>query len=683
MKRSLKRCFGAGAWRCPYHARLAACGPACKRCPADAVRLPPAVQLAALPDEPLARGARQAWEGSTAMGGLGRWDCGGGAWPGRAGVLLVQAWWRACWRWAWPQPWQPPWAQHLPGIARQLWWLPLCCVVSPLAAQPATLLLDERANVVALWPAVRWLHDEAGSLSVAAARVRATQFAPPGTAEGTLGLQRGAAWLMVALRVPAGSDGRWILESDHASVQRLSYHLFDDTGAMLAQGQMGALERQSARVPTASLSLQPGRDHLLLLRAQSAGPLILPLRLSKPAPYIDNALAAQSLQALLAGLSLALLAYSLGQAWWRRDALHLKYAFLVASSMTVSLAQFGLAAQFLWPGNLWALRHGAGVAAMCAQCASFLYTEAVLRDQPGWRGFSTTMRAGAAVMLATALLFGLDQIGIAGLSAVAGTVGMLPALLALSRAWARVRKGDATGIYLLLAWLGYYLGVFTLMAVSQGRLPAQLWTLHAFQVAAVLDLLLFLQVLVLRQRERLERAEHAAREAGHLRSLAETDPLTRLPNRRGLETMVQAALARARPGHGLALYMIDLDGFKAINDGHGHAVGDHLLGALAERLRSHIRQHDVLARLGGDEFVLVAEGLHHAGQAHDLGSKLVAALDTPLLAHRSDLRLGLTAGCVFVERAAPLDWLLRRADQAMYRGKQAGRGRLEVDVVEA
>jgi len=129
--------------------------------------------------------------------------------------------------------------------------------------------------------------------------------------------------------------------------------------------------------------------------------------------------------------------------------------------------------------------------------------------------------------------------------------------------------------------------------------------------------------------------------------------------------------------------MIDLDGFKAINDGHGHAVGDRLLSAVAERLRGQIRQGDVLARFGGDEFVLVAEGLHHAGQAQELGAKLVAALHSPLLPDRNDLRLGLTAGCVFVDQAAPMDGLLRRADQAMYRGKQAGRGRVEVDSLVA
>lgn len=552
-----------------------------------------------------------------------------------------------------------------------------------LDSTPAAVLLDDTQAVVPLWPALRWLPDEAGELSLDMALQRLARFDVPPTAPGTLGLQRGAAWLLVRLRVPAAGPGQWLLESKHPSVQRLSWYLLDERGALLAQGRIGALERTHARVPTAQLALTPGRDHLLLLRAQSEGPLILPLQLSQPGAYLEHTLQTQSVQALLAGLSLALLVYSLGQAWWRRDALHLKYAFLVGASLALTLAQFGLAAQYLWKGEPWALRHGAGLAALLAQCASFLYTEALLRDQPGWRGYSATMRGGALVMLLTALLYAVDLIGIAGLSAVASTVGMMPALLSLSRAWRLLRAGDATGAYLLLAWVGYYVGVLAVMGVSYGRLPAVTWTLHAFQIAALLDLLLYLQVMALRQRDQLARAEHAVREAGHLRNLAETDALTDLLNRRGLESVLQAALARARPGHGLALYMIDLDGFKAINDTHGHEVGDRLLVAVAERLRGRIRQDDALARLGGDEFVLVAQGLRHAAQAQELGAKLLGALDTPLWAERPELRLGLTAGCVFVERPLPLDLVLRRADQAMYRGKQAGRGRLEVDCLGA
>jgi len=225
----------------------------------------------------------------------------------------------AAWRQGWLQSWRPRrWM-----VLALAWALGLACTAGALRAAPAAppvLLLDDAAGVVALWPAVSWLPDPSGRLGLddAQARLAARHQAPP-LAAGTLGLQPGAAWLAVWLRVPASSDGQWILESAHASVQHLDFHLLDARGNLLAQGRMGALERQSARVPTARLSLRPGQDQLLLLRAQSESPLILPLQLSRPAPYIDNALADQSLQALLAGLSLALLAYALAQAWWHRD----------------------------------------------------------------------------------------------------------------------------------------------------------------------------------------------------------------------------------------------------------------------------------------------------------------------------------------------------------------------------
>lgn len=548
------------------------------------------------------------------------------------------------------------------------------------AAQP--LLLDSEQQRVALWAAVRWWHDESGRLDIADAQARLEQFVPPDMADGTLGVRRGAAWLVVSLRVAESAGGVWMFESEHASVQRLSYFLLDESGDVLAQGDIGALERRHARVPTAALQLAHGRTYQLLLRAESDGPLILPLRLSQPPAYLGAALASQSVQAMLAGLSLALLAYSLSQAWWhrKRGTLHLKFALLIATTTTVSLAQFGLAGQYLWPGQAWALRHGAGVAAMLAQCASYLFVEAVLRDHPGWRGFSPALRIGAVAMLAAAVLFAFDVIGVRGVGAVAATIGLLPGVLGGSRAWRSLRRGEALGGFLLLAWLGYYVGIGLVMGVSFGFVPATPWALHAFQAASLLDLGLYLQTVLLSQRRLLTQAEHVA---GQLRSLAETDPLTGLLNRRGLAALGPGLLARAHAGHGVALYVIDLDGFKGVNDRNGHAVGDRLLQVLSLRLRSRVRQGDLLARLGGDEFVLLAEALHGPAQARELGGKLFDALAEPLIPQWPELSLGLTVGAVFVQREAALDELIARADAAMYRGKQAGRGRLELEVLDA
>ena len=127
----------------------------------------------------------------------------------------------------------------------------------------------------------------------------------------------------------------------------------------------------------------------------------------------------------------------------------------------------------------------------------------------------------------------------------------------------------------------------------------------------------------------------------------------------------------------IAIYMLDLDGFKPVNDRYGHDVGDALLIAVGHRLQAELRSSDVVARMGGDEFVVLACGLADEAAAHTVGHKLLAAFNQPFDAagHRCDV--GITIGYAL----APQDSLsgadlLKRADAAMYAGKQAGRRRV-------
>ena len=114
-----------------------------------------------------------------------------------------------------------------------------------------------------------------------------------------------------------------------------------------------------------------------------------------------------------------------------------------------------------------------------------------------------------------------------------------------------------------------------------------------------------MRVLGLRTKELHTKVQHANQQLDAMHSLAHTDPLTGLPNRRGMQIELSSALARATHENLLAVYVMDLDGFKPVNDQHGHDVGDELLVAVARRLQCHLRQSDVIARLGGDEFVVM------------------------------------------------------------------------------
>ena len=165
-----------------------------------------------------------------------------------------------------------------------------------------------------------------------------------------------------------------------------------------------------------------------------------------------------------------------------------------------------------------------------------------------------------------------------------------------------------------------------------------------------------------------------------IEQLAYTDPLTGLANRRRLEERVEAALLDAQlAGGALALVYLDLDGFTAINDRHGHAAGDEVLVRTAQRLRTRLRRSDVLARLGGDEFLVAVPGLDPATAAGDtarLAATLAAVVALPLTVAGHDLHVRASLGCsAYPADGATFGELLHVADQRMYAAKHADRVR--------
>jgi diguanylate cyclase (GGDEF)-like protein len=153
-----------------------------------------------------------------------------------------------------------------------------------------------------------------------------------------------------------------------------------------------------------------------------------------------------------------------------------------------------------------------------------------------------------------------------------------------------------------------------------------------------------------------------------LRHDALHDALTGLPNRRLFRTRVEEALGRARHGAEPVVLFIDLDGFKAINDDLGHAAGDELLVAFAERLRGSVRPEELPARLGGDEFaVLLEEGGEDISR--EVAQRLVSAVRNPFSIQGRRLSVGLSIGIAAGADTDGVDELLANADLAMYAAK--------------
>jgi len=162
-----------------------------------------------------------------------------------------------------------------------------------------------------------------------------------------------------------------------------------------------------------------------------------------------------------------------------------------------------------------------------------------------------------------------------------------------------------------------------------------------------------------------------------LQHLALHDPLTDLPNRALFRDRLRLALNRARRQQvGMGLLYIDLDGFKQVNDRHGHAVGDQLLCAAVQRLQQCVRESDTVGRVGGDEFMVVLDGLGEAGHAALVAEKIRDALEQPFMLAGQRLHVSASIGiAIHPEHGQDGEALVRHADESMYRAKADGGNR--------
>lgn len=158
--------------------------------------------------------------------------------------------------------------------------------------------------------------------------------------------------------------------------------------------------------------------------------------------------------------------------------------------------------------------------------------------------------------------------------------------------------------------------------------------------------------------------------------LANADPLTGLPNRRLYEEHLEAALARSRRQRShLALMYLDLDNFKQINDSLGHATGDQVLLEFGKRIRSVLRETDMLARLAGDEFTIVLEAVNSLGACERVASKILDALQAPFDIAGKALAVSASIGVAFSGADSSAESMASHADASLYSAKRAGRNR--------
>jgi diguanylate cyclase (GGDEF)-like protein len=193
--------------------------------------------------------------------------------------------------------------------------------------------------------------------------------------------------------------------------------------------------------------------------------------------------------------------------------------------------------------------------------------------------------------------------------------------------------------------------------------------------AVFLTALLALCIFAFALRRLAEEKRYVARDVAakielrNLRALASEDPLTGLANRRTLVSALTAAATAFSDGRKNALFLIDLDHFKRVNDRYGHSLGDRVLQVVAERLRTVTRPSDLLARLGGDEFAVISYDVDR-DFALEIGLRFVEALDREIFVGGHSFRIGISIGAALIpDDGIAAEEIIENADLAMYAAK--------------
>jgi diguanylate cyclase (GGDEF)-like protein len=166
----------------------------------------------------------------------------------------------------------------------------------------------------------------------------------------------------------------------------------------------------------------------------------------------------------------------------------------------------------------------------------------------------------------------------------------------------------------------------------------------------------------------------------HISHLAHYDQLTGLPNRTLMQDRLETAILRARRNHQrVAVFMLDIDQFKSINDSLGHSSGDALLVAVGKRLRSSVRESDTIARMGGDEFVIIMADFQSLEDVERCGLQMVERVAKPTVVGDREINVTVSVGlCIYPDYGLEAEQLLRNADAAMYAVKNSGRNGLRI-----
>ncbi|HOX33385.1 MAG TPA: diguanylate cyclase [Spirochaetales bacterium] len=378
---------------------------------------------------------------------------------------------------------------------------------------------------------------------------------------------------------------------------------------------------------------------------------------------------------LIYGALLAMLLYNVFLSFSLRDRAYAYYVLYVGSGILWQFMVQGHAKAILgnWPGWNEALMWVGVGGTLCWGGLFSLRFLSIGRSRPAlfWPLLAATSlgaaAAAAGALGARNLAFSLSHIG-----------GLALPLLTIAAAAVRRRQGYRPAAHYLVGWSFLAAGGLAFALMGLKLLGVSFWTVNGVAVGMVFQALLLSMAMGERVRQLRKEKELHQRNEARYRELSLTDPLTGLYNKRYFASKLESEAAHARRiGRPLSLVFLDLDDFKAVNDGRGHPFGDLVLAALAAELREALRDSDVACRYGGEEFAVImpGAGLAEAAAAGERIRARVASRGLPP-GERRPQALTISLGAAELAEGEGSEGLLARADAAMYEAKRQGKNRV-------
>lgn len=520
---------------------------------------------------------------------------------------------------------------------------------------------------------MRLLVETGAPLDLAAARQAfATEQRPPATSPVLgLGLGHRPVWVHLVIDNPTDHPLKrqlavspsWTDELDvhvvHPAGDTASWHTGDAlAGASYLDDALGYLFEHS--VP-------PGRSKVLI-RIATPDPMIVNVQLLTPETLAQQAKFQHSsygvLYGFLAALSILnlLMYFGLG----RRNSLY--YALYLLSFVAMNLSYTGRGLAWLWPEAPYLQRYVILVFMVLSAAAGLKFAREFLElDQLVLgRIIKWACRSVIAWMLLT-VVFNWHATAVFTAFLVSGVFSV--ALVPIG-AFAQ-RRGQAAAGYFLASGIASAIGLCATTFSVWGLLPFTPWTYRGVEMGTMAEALLLQLALVQFMRAQMLKRLDAERDA-------RVDALTQLANRRGfLEQAEVAHSVAVRHQRPLAAVILDIDHFKAINDRHGHAIGDEVLRSVGQTLARLTRSGDCLARWGGEEFIMLLPETD-LETATQFAERIRCALEEMVVIAKHDVRVQITAsfGVAQLKPDQPLEKLIIAADDALYSVKQSGRNRV-------